>query len=411
MLRQCHAEQKAKKAVGIDGVTKSEYDKNLEENLCHLHDRLRKQAFRPQPVRRTYIPKPGSNKLRPLGIPAYEDRLVQSAISKILNAIFEPEFLDVSYGFRPQRGAHDALKSLNHLFISKKINYVVDADIRSFFDNVDHQWLMRFLEHRIADKSLLRLVHRFLKAGIMEEGECRETNSGTPQGGLVSPILANLYLHHVVDLWFEKAVRKQCKGKAYMIRFADDFVCCFQYEHDAVRFYEALKTRLNKFSLTVAEEKTKIIEFGRFAIQNCTEASKPATFDFLGFTHYCGQSHNGKFRVKRRTSRKKLQASLKRMKEWIRENRTRPAPEIMRDLGRKLLGYFRYYGITDNGYKLREFYSHALSLLFKWLNRRSQRKSFDGGKFKRFLDKFPLPKPKIYVDIMEFRISPPYLCE
>ncbi len=411
MLKQCHDEQKVKRAAGVDGVTKAEYDRNLETHLVNLHQRLRNQAYKPQPVRRTYIPKPGSDKRRPLGIPAYEDKLVQSAISKILTAIFEADFLDTSYGFRPQRGAHDALKTLNHLFITKKINYVVDADIMGFFDHVDHQWLMKFLGHRIADKTLLRLIYRFLKAGIMEEGAWRESGSGTPQGGLVSPILANLYLHYSLDLWFEKSVRKQCVGKAYMIRYADDFVCCFQYQQDAVRFHAALQKRLGKFALTIAEDKTKIVEFGRFAKQHCAPPSKPATFDFLGFTHYCGESYQGKFRVKRRTSQKKFRASLERMKIWIRENRTRPAAELMHELTRKLQGYYQFYGITDNGPRLYEFFYHVKWALFKWLNRRGQRKSFDAVKFNLFLAKFPLPAPKIHVNIMDFRVSPAYFRE
>jgi group II intron reverse transcriptase/maturase len=280
-----------------------------------------------------------------------------------------------------------------------------------FFDHVDHEWLMKFLAHRIADETLLRLIHRFLKAGVLEDGTWRESSTGTPQGGLVSPILGNLYLHHALDLWFETAVRQQCPGKAYMIRYADDFVCCFQYKQDAVRFYQALQKRLKKFALTTAEDKTKIIEFGRFAKQHCDSASKPATFDFLGITHYCGQSYQGKFRVKRRTSRKKFQASLQRMKVWIRENRSRPVAELMHDLTRKLQGYYQYYGITDNGSRLHEFYYHVRWNLFKWLNRRSQRKSFDAAKYALFLDKFPLPAPKIHVNIMAFQMTPIYFCE
>lgn len=239
----------------------------------------------------------------------------------------------------------------------------------------------------------------------------RESGSGTPQGGLVSPILGNLYLHHALDLWFEKAVRAQCLGKAYMIRYADDFVCCFQYKQDAVRFYQALQKRLSKFALTIAEDKTKIIEFGRFAKQHCDASSKPATFDFLGITHYCGQSYQGKFRVKRRTSRKKFQASLQRMKMWIRKNRSRPVAELMHELTRKLQGYYQYYGITDNGPRLYEFFYHVRWTLFKWLNRRSQRKSFDAAKYTMFLAKFPLPAPKIHVNIMNFRMTPTYFHE
>lgn len=222
MLRMCHAELKANRATGVDGITKEQYGGNLEANIQSLLERLKRKSYRPQPVRRVYIPKPGSDKKRPLGIPAYEDKIVQLAASKILNAIYEAEFLDMSFGFRPQRGCHDALKLLNYLIVARKVNYIVDADIKGFFDHVDHDWLMKFLEHRIADPNFLRLIRRFLKAGIMENGELRDATAGTPQGGIVSPILANIYLHYVLDLWFEKAVRKHCRGEAYMVRYADD---------------------------------------------------------------------------------------------------------------------------------------------------------------------------------------------
>ncbi|GAF24855.1 retron-type reverse transcriptase [Moorella thermoacetica Y72] len=293
MLRICHVELKANRATGVDGITKEQYGDNLEANIQSLLERLKRKSYRPQPVRRVYIPKPGSDKKRPLGIPAYEDKIVQLAASKILNAIYEAEFSDMSFGFRPQRGCHDALKLLNYLIVARKVNYIVDADIKGFFDHVNHDWLMRFLEHRIADPNFLRLIRRFLKAGIMENGELRDATEGTPQGGIVSPILANIYLHYVLDLWFEKAVRKHCRGEAYMVRYADDFICCFQYKHEAEAFYQALRARLAKFSLSVAEEKTKIIPFGRFATQWCKRMgqNKTDTFDFLDFTHYCNTSH------------------------------------------------------------------------------------------------------------------------
>lgn len=265
MLMECHKELKANKATGIDGITKEEYEENLEENLENLLNRMKKFSYRPQPVRRVYIPKAGSDKKRPLGIPSYEDKLVQLAINKILTQIYEQDFIDSSFGFRPNRSCHDALKILNVYLEKGNINYVVDADIKGFFDHVDHEWLMKFLEHRIADKNLLRYISRFLKAGIMEDGRFEKTYEGTPQGGICSPILGNIYLHYVLDLWFEKVVRKRCKGNAYMVRYCDDFVCCFEYEEEAGAFYEALKGRLSKFNLDIAEDKTKIIYFGRKA--------------------------------------------------------------------------------------------------------------------------------------------------
>ena len=400
-LMACHREMEAKRAPGVDGQTKEEYGKRLEENVHDLVARMKRWAYRPQPVRRVYIPKPGSGKMRPLGIPAYEDKLVQAALAKILNVVYEAEFLDCSYGFRPGRGCHLALAELARIIETRNVNYVVEVDIKGFFDHVDHGWLMKFLAHRIADPNLLRLIARFLKAGVMEAGIVYDTPEGTPQGGVVSPILANVYLHYVLDLWFEKAVKKACKGEAYMVRYADDFVCCFQYEGEAKAFLKALRERLGKFNLEIAEEKTRILAFGRKAEEESRRngKGKPATFDFLGFTHYCGRSRRGRFRVKRKTSRKKFRASLKRCNEWLRRNRHLPMAELMAELGKKLQGYYRYYGVTDNSAMLGEFLHHVRRLLFKWLNRRSQRKSFDWERFNLLLAKHPLPRPKIHVNL------------
>lgn len=301
-LREQHKQAKAKKATGIDGVTKEKYEENLDENLKNLVDRMKRQAYKPQEVRRVYIPKDGSKEKRGLGIPAYEDKLVQRIMAKILTAIYEEKFLDVSYGFRPMKSCHDAIKRLGRIIEKKKVSYIVDMDIKGFFDNVNHEWMIKFLEHDIQDKNFIRLIKRFLKAGILEEGKHIETDQGTPQGGDVSPVLANEYLHYVLDLWFEKKVKKQNKGESFIVRYADDFVCCFQYKEEAKQFYYRLKERLSKFGLEIAENKSKIIEFGRFAEENCKRRGdgKPETFDFLGFTHYCSKSKQGWFRVKRK---------------------------------------------------------------------------------------------------------------
>jgi RNA-directed DNA polymerase len=404
-LMAAHMGMPERKASGVDGVSKAEYEESLEANVKDLVARMKRQAYKPQAVRRVYIPKPGSSKMRPLGIPAYEDKLVQVTMARILNAIYEQDFLGCSYGFRPGRGCHDALKALNAIIENRPINYIVDADIKGFFDNVDHKWMMECLKLRIADPNMLRLIARFLKAGIVEAGVSYGTPEGTPQGGVVSPILANVYLHYVLDVWFYSTVRKHCKGEAHMVRYADDFVCCFQYEEDARWFYNALQSRLKKFNLEIAEEKSQIITFGRQAeARSRAGGKKPKTFDFLGFTHYCSRSKRGKFRVKRKTSSKKYRASILRCKEWLKKHRNMPAPYIWWLIRPKLWGNYRYYGITDNAPMLYKFLYEVEKLLFKWLNRRSQRKSFDWEKFRLFLKKFPLPTPRIFVNIYDVRV-------
>lgn len=399
-LLESHARMATGKATGIDHVTKEMYDKDATTHVEQLVERLKRKAYRPQPARRTYIPK-DEKSMRPLGIPAYEDKLVQDVLKRILEAIYEQDFLNLSYGFRPNRSMHDALKRLNQIIERGKISYVVDADIKGFFNHVDHEWLMKFLHVRIGDANILRLVRRMLKAGIQEDGVFEPTEEGTPQGSVASPILANVYLHYVLDLWFEKVIQKQCRGQAEMVRFADDFVCCFQYKDDAERFYRDLSERLNKFNLSIAEEKTKIIEFGRFAEGNSRKrgGGKPNTFDFLGFTHYCSKSQSGRFRVKRKTSGKKFKQKVKAMKLWIKMNRHMEQEEFLKIIRAKLTGHYRYYGITDNSWMIRNYYRLTLGYIFKWRNRRSQRRSFTWEEFFGFLDKLRLPKPRLYVNI------------
>lgn len=394
MLTQCHKEMKGKKAAGVDSVTKQEYEEHLNENLDELVARLKRHAYKPQPVRRVYIPKEGTDKKRPLGIPAYEDKLVQSALAKVMNAIYEQDFLECSFGFRPERGAHDALKVLNRIVNMEDINYVVDTDIKGFFDNVSHEWLMKFVAHRIADTNVQRLIVRFLKSGIMEAGIKYDTHSGTPQGGVCSPILGNLYLHYSLDIWFEKIVRKRSKGTAYMVRYADDSVFCFQYEEDARVFYKELVKRLAKFNLEIAEDKTKIIRLNKGNSDNDKDGN---SFDFLGFTHYVDKDKY----VKVKTSKKKFRASLIKCKIWIKENRTLPVKEFMRRIQIKMKGHINYFGVTHNRRMISNFVFEVRKLIFKWLNRRSQRRSFDWIDYAKFLIKFPLPprhtNVKLYV--------------
>lgn len=398
-----HKEMVAKRATGVDDVTKGEYEQNLKENVESLIEKMKRQAYKPLPVKRVFIPKDGTQKLRPLGIPVYEDKLVQSVLNKILNAIYEQEFLDCSYGFRPGRSCHDALKALDKVIATKKVSYVVDADIKGFFDNVNHEWLMKFLGERIEDPNILRLVARFLKAGIMENRNLLDSDLGTPQGGLISPTLGNLYLHYVLDLWFEKKISKESRGEAHVIRYCDDFICCFQYKEDAMNFYDNLINRLREFNLEIAEEKTKIIEFGRFAEENRANRreSKPQTFDFLGFTHYCSKNRNGKFAIKKKTSKKKFKAKLQKSKEWLRKNMHEPIANIIKSLNTKLVGHYRYYGITGNSSMINSFKYRVMKQLFWVLNRRSQRRSYNWNKFLKMLKIYPIAKAKIYVNMYE----------
>ncbi|MGF7184399.1 group II intron reverse transcriptase/maturase [Desulfitispora alkaliphila] len=400
LLRECHQELPANKATGIDGVTKKAYEENLTENLSSLVKRLKNHQYKPQPVRRVNIPK-ADGKSRPLGILIYEDKLVQLALNKIIEPIFEERFLDCSHGFRPGRNCHDALKQLHQIIQRGKTNYIVDVDIKGFFDNVDHQWLMRCLEQRIKDPNIKRLIVRMLKSGIIENNHWEPSTRGTIQGGNISPLFGNIYLHYVLDLWFELVVRKNCRGEAKMVRYCDDFICCFQYKEEAIQFYQELKQRLAKFGLEISTEKSKVLAFGRFAAQKCYREGKkkPDTFDFLGFTHYCSQGRNGNYRVKRKTSRKKFNAKVKAFKEWIKEFRALDQELVHKTTQKKLIGHYRYYGITDN-IKMLQSYKYAITkLLFKWLNRRSQRRSYTYEKFNQYLKWNPLPEPKIYVNI------------
>ena len=396
-LTVCFRELKRNKAPGIDGVTVREYEAKLDENIGDLVARLKAKQYRPQPVKRVYIPKPNGER-RPLGIPAIEDKIVQMALKKIIEAIFEADFCDVSYGFRPNRSCHDALDMMDTTIMTQPVNYVVDMDIAKFFDTVDHKCLMECLSQRIADPSLLRIIARFLKSGVMEDGTYQETDRGTPQGGILSPVLANIYLHYVLDLWFEQEVKKQLDGFAQLVRYADDFVVCFQYSSDAEAFGETLRQRLAKFELKISEEKSRIIAFGRSACQQARKQGKKcATFDFLGFTLYCDKDRDGRFKVGRKTSSKKFRQKMKIMNQWLKGTRNRVKLKVWWSLlEQKLAGHYQYYGISGNIKGLQSYYHHTVRLAFKWINRRSQKKSYNWGQFNQFLARNPLPRPKIY---------------
>lgn len=393
-LRSCFRKLKADKAAGVDGVSKEEYARTMDVRIPELIDEMKRQAYKPPEVRRVYIPK-ANGKLRPLGIPTLESKLVQLAMRRILDAIYEQTFLDCSYGFRPNRSHHDALKKLDEYVRTGRVHYIVEADIKGFFDHVNHDWLMKFLKIRIADTNILRLIVRFLKAGVWQEGKWLKSEMGTPQGGVISPLLANVYLHYVLDEWFEKEYRKTCRGKAELIRYADDFITCFQAKEDAVRFLHALKTRLGEHGLEIEENKTRIIPFSPRKFGKLSDY-----FEFLGFGHYIGRSPKGYWRMKRRTSGRRLKIKIAEFNQWMREQRSRmPLSELWKGVKTRLIGHYRYYGITDN-YRCITYYRYQVDrLFFKWLNRRSQKKSMSWKQFTVYLRNFPLPMPRIYVNI------------
>jgi RNA-directed DNA polymerase len=400
-LRACYDSLDGNKAVGTDGVSKEEYGKDLEANLKDLSDRLGRMGYRPQPKRRTYIPKPGSEKGRPLGISCLEDKIVEGGVKRTLEPIYEAVFEESSYGYRPGGSQHDCLDELGRTIQQKRVNHIVEADIRNFFDKVNHEWLMKFLEHRIGDKRVLRLIHRMLKSGIMEDGLTHASEAGTPQGSILSPLLSNIYLHYVLDLWFRVRIKKWSRGEAYYFRFADDFLACFQYRDDALRFQTSLRDRLKEFGLELAEDKTKCIKFGRFArVDSYKQGKKPDEFTFLGFTHYGGKTKEGYFKVKRRTSRKKFGKSLKEFSEWARRSRNVLSKgEMIRQARARVIGHLNYYAITDNLGKCTDFVYYATRILYKWINRKSQRKSYTWSAFNQVLKWVNWPVPRIRKDL------------
>lgn len=383
-LRACYAALPADRAAGVDGVGKEEYGRNLEENLTELSAKLGRLGYRPRPVRRVYIQKAGTTKQRPLGIPCFEDKLVQLALVRVLEQIYEADFSESSYGYRPERTQHQALDQLGRTIQQLAINYIVEADIKGFYDHVNQEWLMKFLEQRIGDERVLRLIVRLLKSGIMEDGLVRASDEGVPQGGNLSPLLSNVYLHYTLDLWFERGFKRRCRGAAYYFRFADDFLACFQYREDAERFHEELALRLAQFHLELEATKTRLLEFGRFAEERARQrGQRPGTFDFLGFTHYCGHTRNGHFKVKRKTSGKKYRVKVKEMKEWLqRERSRRKQGELLRQAKLKLVGHLNYYAITDNSEMCHLFRHQVMQLMYKWMNRQSQRQSYNWARFK-----------------------------
>lgn len=392
---------KGGKAPGIDGVTLEDYGERLRDNLPDLLQRLHRGSYRPKPSLRKLIPK-GNGKTRPLGIASLEDKLVQRAIVLILQRIYEVDFYDTSYGYRPGKSCHEALSVLGGNIATRKVNFVSDADIKGFFDNVCHERLEALLRIRISDPKLLKLICRFLKAGVMIDGRLEAAEEGVPQGASLSPLLANVYLHYVLDQWFEHDVKPRMNGECYLIRFADDFICCFEDYRDAQRYQTVLPKRLGRYSLEVAEDKTKLIRFGRFAREDQPRGGAPETFDFLGFTHYCGLSRAGKFKLKRKTSGKKLRVKLREMRLWFHHELTTPVGEMWKVLNAKLRGHYQYYGINDNWPMLMAYRNKVRVMAKRHLSRRSQNSYVSWDDFNRFTDLHPLANPRRLKDLIAF---------
>lgn len=380
---------KKKAAAGVDKIDYAIYMDNIHENIDEMVESLKAGTYKAKLVRRKWIPK-GKDKRRPLGIPAISDKLLQMLVSKILQAIYEEDFLDCSVGYRPKLGPLDAVKKTTGELQFGKYSVVVEADIKGFFNNMNHDWLIRMLEERIDDKRFLRLIGKWLRAGVLEEtGEIVHPTTGTPQGGVVSPVLANIYLHYSLDLWFEKIIKRNCVGEAMMIRYCDDFICAFQYKNEAESFYKELGGRLIQFNLELAPEKTNIIPFGRFA------KGDDMSFDFLSFEFRWKMSRRGKRIVTRQTSRKKLRESVAKFTDWIKRHRCLKLRLLIKKLNSKYRGYWNYYGVIGNYESLMSFYNQTKVLLFKWLNRRSQRQSYNIRTFAQMLESVGLERPRI----------------
>jgi group II intron reverse transcriptase/maturase len=392
----CFRLLKKRKAAGIDGRTLESYTpEEIDKALEDVADKIHRRKYEPLPVKRVFIAKE-NGKMRGLGIPTVIDKVVQFAVARILTAIFDSSFTESSYGYRTGRDAHVCLKAIDTMFMEEKVNIVIDADISAFFDNIDHAWMMRCLTERINDKDFLRIIWKMLKAGVMEQGKFNPTDKGTPQGGNVSPVLSNIYLHFVLDLWMNVSEKKKLSGYATLKRYADDFIIGLQYREDAEKVHKDIQERFKKFGLTLSIEKTKILEFGKYAEERERRKGRiPETFTFLGLTHYCGRTRAGRFAAKVKTSKKKLRIATSAMKLFLKENRTTPLAKILHEVALKLIGHYNYYGVSGNYDQINKFYYLTENLLFKWLNRRSERKSFTWEEFHDYLKHNPLPQPKL----------------
>lgn len=390
LLRRSFYQLNRKASAGVDGQYWVDYERELEVNLEGLVERLKRKTYRARLVKRHWISK-GKGKFRPLGIPVLEDKLLQHAVKTILEQIYEEDFIDYSFGYRPKRSAKEASGELCFRLQFAPIGWVVEADIKGFFDHINHEWMVRMLEKRVHDRALVGLIEKWLKAGVLEDIKTViHPAAGTPQGGVISPILANIYLHYALDNWFENAVKKQCQGEAILIRYADDFVCAFQFKEDAKRFYqEQLPTRLARFSLELAPDKTRLLRFSRFHIQ------KGESFEFLGFEFRWGRNRHYQPQVKRRTSRTKLYKAKSDLTAWIKKNRHRGLRPLMATLIKKLRGHYNYYGVHHNSESLWSYWTHMCEMVYKWLNRRSQRRSFTWERLNAMFERYNIPRPSI----------------
>lgn len=406
LLHEAYQRTRKDGATGVDGQTASDYEKDLGRNLQSLLNRAKSGTYRAPPVRRVHIPKgPGSTETRPLGIPTFEDKVLQRAVVLILEAIYEQDFRDCSFGFRPGRSAHQALEALWQQTMGIRGGWILEVDIRKFFDNLDHAHLRELVQRRVRDGVLLRLIGKWLNAGVLEGGVLSYPEFGSPQGGVISPILSNVYLHYVLDVWFEEVVKPRLRGQAFLIRYADDFVVGFACEEDARRVMEVLPKRFGKYGLTLHPEKTRLVPFaGRppRSLRTATPAVESGTFDFLGFTHYWGLTRKGNWAVKRRTARSRFHRAARKVAEWCRANRHQPIPEQHVTLSRKLSGHYGYYGITGNIRALVRFHRVVARLWQNWLSRRSWAGRLIWDQFNRLLERFPLPTPVLVHSVFRF---------
>ena len=395
LLRKAFMALKRRAAPGVDGMTWQDYETDLEHRLQDLHNRVHRGTYRALPVRRRFIPKPDGRQ-RPLGIAALEDKIVQRAVVTVLNAIYEEDFLGFSYGFRPGRGQHDALDALCVAIKGRRVNWILDADIKGFFDAVDHEWLLRFVRHRVGDERIVRLVSKWLKAGALDDGSWSASEQGTPQGAVLSPLLANVYLHYVFDLWAQQWRRREAKGDMIVVRYADDLVVGFEHETDARRFWDAMRERFEQFSLELHGDKTRLLEFGRYAIERRQRngQGKPQTFNFLGFTFICGRSRRGAFLLRRHTRRDRMRAALQEVKAQLRNRRHDSIAEQGRWLRSVVTGYFAYHAVPTNAHALGAYRHHVLDLWRRSLKRRSQKDSTTWVRMDRLATEW-LPPPHV----------------